>query len=323
MRLSIIIPTHRERGFIDETVDSVLRNIREDDEVLIVPNGSPPDYVDRLRRELPARCRFVELPTGGVAHARNAGFAAAEGDVVLFLDDDDLLEDGGVEHLRAVLAGNPDWGAVSGWVTRFSAQGVSSIKRESRPPRPITDLQLLGTGITSPGAVLLRRELFVRTGGFAQACAPAEDLDFWLRVALENPVIGISVPVLRYRVHDGAVSSAPTAIARRHVEIFRRHAQCHLGWAYPASLRHAALNLYRWYLPRVRAARRSARRNRQWKRVLDAVYTEWTLFALVINTSVRLKGELLSRARWRLPSEMLEQEITQRGQMTSNTFEAP
>jgi hypothetical protein len=124
-------------------------------------------------------------------------------------------------------------------------------------------------------------------------------------------------------VHDGAVSSAPTAMAQRHVEIFRRHAQRHLGWAYPASLRYAALNVYRWYLPRVRAARRSARQNRQWKRVLDAVYTEWTLLALVIKTSVRLKRELLSRARWRLPSQMREQEIAQRGQMTSSTFEAP
>lgn len=323
MRISIVIPTHRERGFIDETVDSVLRNIRDDDEVLVVPNGSPAEYVTRLRRELPARCRMVELQNGGVAHARNAGCEAARGDAVLFLDDDDLLEDGALERLRAVLAANPNWGAVAGQVARFDVHGESVVERYTDPAEPITDLRLLGQCITSPGAVLIRRVIFGKTGGFSQAHAPAEDLDFWLRVSLINPVIGVPVPVLRYRVHDGAVSSAPSAMALRHLEIFRRHASEQLQWRYPASIANAAMKLYRWYVPRLRIAGRAALQQSLWRRVLEIVYTEGKLFALVMATTLRVKGMLLSNGRWRLPPGTLEQEVTQRGQMISKTPDAP
>jgi len=322
MRISIIIPTHRERGYIEETVPSVLRNIREEDEVLVVPNGSSSEYVSRLRRELPARCRFVELANGGVAHARNAGCAAAGGDAVLFLDDDDLLEDGGLEGLRAVLAANPNWGAVAGEVIRFGVHGESAIERCTAPGQPITDLRLLGQCIMSPGAVLIRRELAEKAGGFSQVNAPAEDLAFWLRVSLINPVIGVAIPVLRYRVHDGAVSSAPSAMALRHLELFRCHAGEHLRWRYPASLRDAAMKLYHWYVPRRRSAGRAALKQSHWKGALDSMCTEGKLFVLVMMMTVRVKGMLLANGRWRLPPGVLEQEAGQRYRTISKTPDA-
>jgi glycosyltransferase involved in cell wall biosynthesis len=323
MRVSIIIPTYRERGFIDETVASAARNIRDDDEIIVVPNGSSADYVLRLRRDLPARCRFVELSAGGVALARNAGCAQATGDAVLFLDDDDLLIDGGLERLRTMLAEHPEWGAMTGEVIRFGANGEMGGERYPHPSQRITDLRLLGQCLTSPGAVLMRRQLFVAVDGFRQERTPAEDLDFWLRVSLINPVVGVPVPLLRYRIHDGAVSSASAAMAQRHMQIFRDHSRSHLQWAFPASLRLASLKVFRWYAPRLRAERLGARRQGKWRLLLDTVHTEWCLLLLVLGIALRVKLMLLLQARWGLRPGELEAEDAQRGQMISRMAEAP
>jgi GT2 family glycosyltransferase len=170
---------------------------------------------------------------------------------------------------------------------------------------------------------LIRRVVFEQTGGFSQAFAPAEDLDLWLRVSLINPVIGVPVPILRYRIHEETFSSAPVAMARRSLELFRRHAGEHLRWGYPASLGNAATSLYRWYAPRLRMAGRAALQQSQWPRVLESVCTEGRLLALLITTKVRLKGMLLANGRWRLPPGALEREAVQRGQMISKTPDAP
>ncbi len=322
LRISVVIPTHRERGFIDETVLSVVRSIRDDDEIIVVPNGSTTDYVARLRRDFSQRCTFVELAGGGVAKARNAGFATATGDAVIFLDDDDVLEEGGLEQLRTLLATNPTWSGVVGEVTRFGMTSQGAPERYPGPLAPISDLWLIGQCITSPGAVLLRREFVAATGGFSQDYAPSEDLEFWLRLTLIQPVIGVHVPMLRYRVHDAAVSGNPAAMARQHVRIFRRHVQ-HLGDMYPLSVRLAAIKVVRWYLPRLHKVRHDAIHVGKWSDAMAAMRTVCLLYWLFITASVRAKLSLLADGKWQAPADGLSRELAHRGHSTSSTVDAP
>ena len=95
MKISIIIPVFRVEAYINECVDSVLRQDYADFEVILVDDGSPDrcgeicdGYADR-----DPRVQVIHKENGGLSDARNAGLACATGEYVLFLDSDDYWND--------------------------------------------------------------------------------------------------------------------------------------------------------------------------------------------------------------------------------------
>lgn len=103
MTVSVVIPTmHRPEG-LRMTIQSVLAQSRQPDEIIIVDNaadGSARCITDNARAV--ARCPviYVHEPRPGVSNARNAGFAAATGRYIAFLDDDEIAS---VKWLGALL----------------------------------------------------------------------------------------------------------------------------------------------------------------------------------------------------------------------------
>ena len=90
--VSVVIPAFRVAGYIAETLDSVLAQTCQDFEILVVNDGSPD--TEALRAALaPYRERilYIEQPQGGPSKARNTAIAAARGDLLAFLDGDDLV----------------------------------------------------------------------------------------------------------------------------------------------------------------------------------------------------------------------------------------
>ncbi len=96
MSLSIIIPVHNSEDYLKECVESALRGLSGEDEVILVENGSSDSSreICRSYQEANPRVRALCLDTAGVSNARNCGISAAKGDWVLFLDADDILDPG-------------------------------------------------------------------------------------------------------------------------------------------------------------------------------------------------------------------------------------
>src|SRR5262245_16807830 len=94
-RVSVLIPCYRQAGYLPEAVRSALDQTSTDVEIVIIDDGSPDDTA-RIAGELvardPSRVRLVRQENRGLAMARAAGFAAAQGEFLVFLDADDLLE---------------------------------------------------------------------------------------------------------------------------------------------------------------------------------------------------------------------------------------
>lgn len=96
MSISVIIPVHNSEKYLKECVESVLQGLNEDDEVILVENGSSDSswaiccgYNDTY-----PCVKAVQLETAGVSKARNCGISSAKGDWIVFLDSDDILDPG-------------------------------------------------------------------------------------------------------------------------------------------------------------------------------------------------------------------------------------
>lgn len=91
-RFSVIIPVFNGGEAIEATLVSVVNQSETDFEVWLVNDGSTDDTLERLTRwqRSDARIQVIHQPNGGVARARNVGAAHARGELIAFLDADDL-----------------------------------------------------------------------------------------------------------------------------------------------------------------------------------------------------------------------------------------
>lgn len=99
--ISIIIPVYNVQDFLDEAIQSVLRQTYSHLELILVDDGST-DTSGKLCDDYAAsdsRIRVIHAPNGGVSKARNRGLDIAGGDYIFFLDSDDYLEPDAIEHL--------------------------------------------------------------------------------------------------------------------------------------------------------------------------------------------------------------------------------
>src|SRR5688572_31755178 len=100
MKISVIIPCYNRADDLPRTLESILRQTRLADEVLVVDDGSQDDTAEVTARFAPA-VRYVYRENGGLSAARNTGQAASIGDALLFIDSDDLLLPEALEQLEA------------------------------------------------------------------------------------------------------------------------------------------------------------------------------------------------------------------------------
>lgn len=92
---SILVPVYNSEQYLEECIDSVLRQSEQDFELVLVDDGSTDGggaLCDRYRERFPAKIRVIHQPNRGLIMARRVGIAAAKGAYCMFLDADDAYE---------------------------------------------------------------------------------------------------------------------------------------------------------------------------------------------------------------------------------------
>ena len=101
VKISVVIPVYNVEKYLQECVNSVLRQTYTDFEVILVDDGSTDSggrICDDYAQKDP-RVRVIHQANGGLSVARNTGLRAAQGKYVYFLDSDDYIEDHTLEAL--------------------------------------------------------------------------------------------------------------------------------------------------------------------------------------------------------------------------------
>jgi len=198
MMVSVVIPTYNRGHVVLRALESVLAQTYRDLDVLVVDDGSTDDTAARLGAVTDPRVRYVPRPHGGVSATRNAGVALARGDLVAFLDSDDAWKPDKLAREVDFLARHPEVQGVFSDLEKHDGDVyVPSFMRDSPlfgawlgdrsfpegvvVPRRQMYLFLLQEVFVKPSALTLRRDAFVRTGGFDEAWSSSEDWEFLLR----------------------------------------------------------------------------------------------------------------------------------------------
>jgi glycosyltransferase involved in cell wall biosynthesis len=113
-RISIVTPSFRHGAFIERTIYSVLSQGYPNLEYVVQDGGSDDGTVDVLRRYEDQLASWASEPDGGQADAINRGFARTGGELMGYLNSDDLLLPGALAHVASYMAANPEVDAVYG-----------------------------------------------------------------------------------------------------------------------------------------------------------------------------------------------------------------
>jgi glycosyltransferase involved in cell wall biosynthesis len=207
--VSVVIPCRNYGRFVGEAIESVLVQTHDEIEVVVVDYGSTDDTAGVVARYPEVRC--LRRPNLGLATARNDGLATSSGAFVVFLDADDRLVSDAVSTLLACLQVRPECAFAYGHMRYFDANGPVS----QRGPGPHGCLEqdaygyMLRTNnpLRGSGAVLYRRDLLERIGGFDRGLNVVDDLDLHLRLARTYPICCNDHVVLLTRVHESSLSN--------------------------------------------------------------------------------------------------------------------
>jgi glycosyltransferase involved in cell wall biosynthesis len=199
--VSVIIPTVNMGRFLSDAVASIARQDRKVAEIIIVDSASvdgTADIIAGLAKD-GAPIRMIESESRAPGVARNEGIAKACGDIIAFLDADDLWPEGKLARQLDYLQTFVGKGMVSGFVRYFDLLDRASLApAESARTETLFHVHL--------GACLYRREVFERIGTFNETLLFSEDVDLLLRVR----EAGVDFTILRdvmlyYRRHGDSM----------------------------------------------------------------------------------------------------------------------
>lgn len=204
-QVSIVIPTYNRAQLLPATLDSALAQAGVDCEIIVIDDGSTDDTRAAITPYL-SRVSYHYRDNRGASAARNAGIELARGEWIAFLDSDDLWESDRMKCVLEFARAHPDAGYIATGRRFIRAEGQRTDKTyawRSRDSYVEPDDMLSGW---RPGSGVVSRELAQRVGGFDEAIAAGEDLDFCLRLVPHTRVAELSKPLLLQRLHGRTLS---------------------------------------------------------------------------------------------------------------------
>jgi glycosyltransferase involved in cell wall biosynthesis len=203
LKVSVVIPTYNHARFLSQAIDSVCSQTLAPYEVIVIDDGSTDDTQNVLARHA-KRIRALRQQNKGVAAARNAGVMIASGDLIAFLDADDLWLPHKLERQVELFASQPGIGLVHCATEDINENGVP-LRRHFDGLEGLVATEMLlfrravilggGSGVVIPHAV------FQKVGGFDEKLSTSADWDLYYRIASRHKVGFVPEVLLQYRLH--------------------------------------------------------------------------------------------------------------------------
>jgi glycosyltransferase involved in cell wall biosynthesis len=177
--IAIVTPSYNQGKYISRTIESVLSQGVSNLDYMIVDGGSR-DETTQVLKTFGDRVRWISEPDKGMADAVNKGFLATQGDIVGWLNSDDIYYPETLQTVLEFFNAHPEIDVVYGGAHHIDANGRLL---EVYPTEPFSWNRLIDTCIISQPASFFRRRTIERFGPLDAALPTSEDYELWIRWA--------------------------------------------------------------------------------------------------------------------------------------------
>jgi glycosyltransferase involved in cell wall biosynthesis len=208
LKVSIVTPSYNQGQFIQETIESVLNQTYPNIEYIVVDGGSNDETHQILEKYKSSIDKIIIEPDNGQSDAINKGFRIATGELIGWLNSDDILLPHTVELLIDSYNTHPDAVIFYGDVIVINNEG--EIIRTLKPSQCLTYRQLVnGIGMMVQPGSFYRWDIVNKVNMLLPEFYFMMDRDLWLRMLRYGEGIHIGKPVAKFRIHTSSKSSEP------------------------------------------------------------------------------------------------------------------
>jgi glycosyltransferase involved in cell wall biosynthesis/GNAT superfamily N-acetyltransferase len=216
--VSVVMAAYNEERYIRSAVESILHQTYENLEMVVVDDGSTDGTPHVLATMKDSRLRVIRQSNRGQPAALNAGIHAAKGELITFLDGDDLCDSRRIEKQAEYLLTHKDLQGVGTWETVIDADG-EELDRTQLPCDPKEIAAAYGVGRTGLNgmSVMAWAEVLRSLGGFREELHQANDVDMWMRATERYRFACVPMHLYCYRQHPRSSN-----VARKEANRFYR-----------------------------------------------------------------------------------------------------
>ena len=200
--ISVAIPLYNKAQSITNTIRCIQAQTFQDFEIIVVEGWScdgSAEIIKSLAEEDPRIHVLMQQNRHGVTPARNESVNAAKGDIIAFIDADDLWESAYLERLSKLVEDYPDagiWGLSYGELN--GGEKKDTFDKLPRDFRGIVDNPWKTGSPYWTGATAISKKAFDTVGGFDNRIIFGEDIDLWYRIMLRFPAAFDATETLAY-----------------------------------------------------------------------------------------------------------------------------
>ncbi len=223
-KISIVTPSYNQGRFLERTILSVLNQNYPNIEYIIMDGGSTDGSTEIIKRYEPYLTSWVSEKDGGQSDAIYRGFRQCTGQILAYLNSDDVYLPGTLQHVGRVFRDNPHIDVVYG--NAYLTNGEDRIIAERRFTPYIPHISRIGFlyggfGIYQPAA-FWTRNLYDQVGEIDPAFVHCMDNDLFARLALANARFRF---VREYfagvRIHQSSKTSTLRHVAKREGQLVK------------------------------------------------------------------------------------------------------
>lgn len=212
--VSIITPSYNQCLFLEQTILSVLNQSYTNIEYIVIDGGSTDKSVDILRRYSDRLAYWVTEPDRGQAHAVNKGLSTAKGELLGWINSDDILLPTTVQRAVEVFEQEPDIDVVYGRVDRIDETG-RILPTPILPKDRVTlnSTNAIGENLVNQAGAFWRRSVMEITGLLNEDLQYSMDGEYWLRMLLAGAKFKrLPETLAQFRLSANTKTVAQTAV---------------------------------------------------------------------------------------------------------------
>lgn len=223
-KITIITPSYNQGQFIEETIRSVLLQGYPNLEYIIIDGCSIDDSVKIIEKYEPWLSYWVSEPDRGQAHAINKGFSMATGDIIQWINSDDLLTPGALAEIGYLASGFPNY-LIGGGCRHFDEKGDGNVYMN----QGLSSTTLFcfwnsdACRYQQPSLFVPRSALF-QSGYLDESLHYCFDFEWTLRLLRIYPITYTQKTLTRFRLHpDSKTVGQASKFFDDHDVIFHRY----------------------------------------------------------------------------------------------------
>jgi glycosyltransferase involved in cell wall biosynthesis len=220
MKISIVTPSYNQGRFLRETMESVLKQDVPELEYIVLDGGSQDESLEVIKEFAPSLAYWRSAPDNGQAAAIHEGFLVSSGDILAWLNADDVFMPGALRHVLQIFQENPERRFLYGGCELIDVNGrrIKSL----REPCYKNEWQIYVRSCVPQSSAFWRRDLYFEVGGVDTSLHYAMDYDLWFKFARQTTPYITGMILSRQRQHSSTKTSNTQAMESEKEKVRRR-----------------------------------------------------------------------------------------------------